>query len=120
MSSVRHHIMIEFFGGPCDGHRRAVRCTIDELKPTTIIPLPFLPDRRWFHQLWTFRTKSEAVYAIDRSPGQCGYRYLGTLRSGQARRGRLWKGLLRRLRDAFGCRWCVSRRSGSRGMTWPV
>lgn len=44
MSAVRHHTMIEFFGGPCDGHRRTVRCTIDEVKPTAIIPLPFSTD----------------------------------------------------------------------------
>jgi hypothetical protein len=118
MSAVRHHTTIEFFGGPCDGHQRDVRCTIDKLKPTAIVPLPFLAERRWFDRLRWMRTKSEAVYALDRSPGQCGYQYLGTVRSRQGRCGALWSRLLVRLQGACECRWRVSRRSSSRGMSW--
>ncbi|HVW36361.1 MAG TPA: hypothetical protein VHB99_03615 [Pirellulales bacterium] len=51
MSTVRH-TEIEFFGGPCDGHRQAIRSRLDKLEFVTAIPLPFPADRGWLNRAW--------------------------------------------------------------------
>lgn len=113
MPAIHHYTLIEFFGGPCDGLQRIVNCALDELKPTTIIPLPFLAERRWFQPAWMFRPRSEAVYALDRNSAQAGYRYLGTVRRESRWLVRSRNRLLRWLRGTFEFRWRVSRGSGA-------
>jgi hypothetical protein len=100
MSDFHHRAVIEFFGGPCDGLQRPLACPIHKLAPTTFIPLPFLADSRW-RPAWIFRPRRQAIYALDREPGQCGYRYLGTIRRGSCNRGGKLRALARWLRGAF-------------------
>lgn len=79
MSTV-HQTEIEFFGGPCDGYRQAIRGPVDELKLITAIPLPFTPHRCWLKRAWASQTKSNAIYSFDCGFGRIGYYYLGTIR----------------------------------------
>ena len=80
MSVAHRQTTIEFFGGPCDGHRQVLNGPVEALTFTTVIPMPFMADRYWLKPAWTFRTASEAVYSLDRGFSQYSYRYLGTIR----------------------------------------
>lgn len=84
MSAHCHRAVVEFFGGPCDGYRRLVACSTNDLAPTAFIPLPFLAER-WWRPSWIFRGKRQAIYALHHEPRSSSYRYLGTIR--RANRG---------------------------------
>lgn len=93
-----HHTEIEFFGGPCDGHRQTVRGRLDELEFVTAIPLPFRADRSWLNRARASPTTSKAIYTFDFSLGGSGYHYLGTIPRQKPKRrsgGRRWLGWLR-------------------------
>ena len=111
MSTI-HQTEIEFFGGPCDGHRQAVSGRVDELKFVTAIPLPFEADRSWLKRAWPFATKNRALYSLDCSLDRCGYHYLRTLGRRKAhRRNGSWR-RLRWLSDAFERRFQILSGSG--------
>ncbi len=98
MSDFHHRAMVEFFGGPCDGYRRLVVCSTNDLAPTAFIPLPFMTER-WWRPNWMLRSRRQAIYALHHEPRSSSYRYLGTIR--RANRGGKLLALARWLRSAI-------------------
>ena len=110
--SVGHYLTsIEFFGGPCDGHRHVVSGPIEDLELTTIIPMPFMAERSWLRPTWMFRATREAIYALDRGSGQYGYRYLGTIRREKPKSRSYCRWLPRWLKEAFARHNCILGKS---------